>query len=455
MCLGERDALPRRAQTQLTYHEVATSKRALELRAQDDQPADDRPADDRPAGVNSRQDDRPAGVNSRQRVSFLPRSTDCRGAPTGVNCPPPSVCSASTAWPAGPHFGHHPSDIRTLSWISIDRKLASELERSLLLGGTVSRPRQILPGQFYLLTRRCTQRMFLLRPDAATNNAFMYCLAVAAQLFGIDVLYSVAESNHHHTVIFDRHGCVSAFLEYFHKLVARSQNALRGRCENLWASGEPCVTRLLDRAAVIDKLIYAATNPVKDRLVERVHHWPGPQTFAAFAYGREITAKRPAHFFRKAGSMPAQVTLRVTIPAELGPAEEVIREVCEGIDRFERAVATERRRTGAGVIGRRRILSQSWKDSPSSIELRRVCRPRFAGGIDVRIPEIERYRAFLYAYKHAREQWLAGRNVLFPAGTYWLSRFAYVSVEQPNSQPFDPWLNFTSRQPWSSPAASA
>src|ERR1043166_5115689 len=29
-------------------------------------------------------------------------------------------------------------------------------------------PRQVLPGQFYLITRRCTQRQFLLRPDAGT-----------------------------------------------------------------------------------------------------------------------------------------------------------------------------------------------------------------------------------------------------------------------------------------------
>lgn len=41
-------------------------------------------------------------------------------------------------------------------------------------------PRQVLPGQFYLITRRCSQRQFLLRPDTATNNAFLYCLIDAA-----------------------------------------------------------------------------------------------------------------------------------------------------------------------------------------------------------------------------------------------------------------------------------
>jgi hypothetical protein len=49
-------------------------------------------------------------------------------------------------------------------------------------------PRQVIPRQFYLVTRRCTQRQFLLRPDAATNNAFLYCLITAALRSEIDVL---------------------------------------------------------------------------------------------------------------------------------------------------------------------------------------------------------------------------------------------------------------------------
>jgi putative transposase len=87
-------------------------------------------------------------------------------------------------------------------------------------------PRQVLPNQFYLITRRCTQRQFLLRPDAATNNAFTYCLIEAAQRYGVDVVLPCALSNHYHAVIFDRSGRYPAFIEHFHKMFARSQNAL-------------------------------------------------------------------------------------------------------------------------------------------------------------------------------------------------------------------------------------
>ena len=277
-----------------------------------------------------------------------------------------------------------------------------------------------------MLTRRCAQRMFLLRPDDATNNAFIYCLALAAIRFGIDVLFTLAESNHHHTIIFDRHGHVSAFLEHFHKLVARSQNALRGRWENFWAAQEPCVTCLLDRDAVIDKLIYAASNPVKDRLVERVHHWPGVNTWSAFIHRRSIKAIRPRHFFRS--SMPAQVTLDLVIPRDLGDPNEVVREVREGVEAIEEQVRTERMENGASVIGRRRVLAQSWKDCPTSFEPRRERRPRFAGATHMRVPALAGYRSFLCAYKHARDRWRRGLDAVFPAGTYWLTRFAHVHV---------------------------
>jgi putative transposase len=44
----------------------------------------------------------------------------------------------------------------------------------------------VFPGQFLFITRRCTQRQFLLRPDAETNNAFTYALAEAPQRHDIE-----------------------------------------------------------------------------------------------------------------------------------------------------------------------------------------------------------------------------------------------------------------------------
>ncbi|MEZ5819093.1 MAG: hypothetical protein R3D44_18640 [Hyphomicrobiaceae bacterium] len=51
-----------------------------------------------------------------------------------------------------------------------------------------------------MVTRRCTQRTFLLRPDDATTQTFLYCLAHAAEQTGVQVLYSMVMSNHHPSV---------------------------------------------------------------------------------------------------------------------------------------------------------------------------------------------------------------------------------------------------------------
>jgi hypothetical protein len=280
-----------------------------------------------------------------------------------------------------------------------------------------------------MITRRCTQRQMLLRPDDETTNAFTYCLALAAQRYQMDVVLTMAEGNHHHTVIFDRHGNHPAFVEHFHKLLARSQNVLRGRRENFWAAEEVCITRLVDPATVIDKLVYAATNPVKDGLVERVHHWPGCNGYKALVARRPLTARRPLHFFRK--TMPATVTLSLVIPPELGNEREVIDEVRARVKAFEKTAAAERRRTGARVLGRRRARTQPWNEIPNSEEPRRTLRPRFAGALGPRVAALISYREFLADYREARAQWLMDRSAVFPHGTYWLARFAAVATAPP------------------------
>ena len=239
-------------------------------------------------------------------------------------------------------------------------------------------PRQVLPRQFYLITRRCSQRQFLLRPDSATNNAFLYCLIDAALRFEIDVLLPCVMSNHYHAVIYDRAGRYPEFIEHLHKLVARSQPALRGRWEHLWSSEQTCVVKLVGREAVMDKLVYTATNPVQDALVERVHHWPGVNGLSALLTGRSLRATRPLHFFRANGPMPETVEMTPAVPPELGPADAVLAELRDKVRAVEHNQAIERQRTGRRVLGRRAVLAQSWRDQPASREPRRNLRPRVA-----------------------------------------------------------------------------
>jgi hypothetical protein len=238
----------------------------------------------------------------------------------------------------------------------------------------------------------------------------------------------MAESNHHHTVIYDRYGRFPAFTEHFHKMLAKCMNARWGRWENLWAAGAVCVTRLLGRQAVMNELVYAATNPVKDLLVEEAWQWPGSIGYRVLMQIKPLSAKRPRHFFRQGGSMPAQVTLELVIPAVLGTRDEVVAELRARVEQVEQATREHRHQTGRRILGRRNVLAQSWQASPTSVEPRRRLRPRFAGPTTERIAAVLAYKDFLAAYDHARLAWKSGMRAVFPGGTYWLARFAPVTV---------------------------
>jgi len=296
----------------------------------------------------------------------------------------------------------------------------------------MSLPRQVLPDEFYMLTRRCMLRKFLLRPDDETNNAFLYCLAEAAQRWAITVLLPSMMSNHHHTALYDRNGTICEFMEHFHKMLAKCMNALRGRWENFFSSEPPCLVQLVDRNDILDKLTYAATNPVKDGLVERVADWPGVNGLDALLGRRVLKARRPAHFFRDDGPMPEEVELVLEIPTgtrQIGDVAGFLDELRARVVDVEQACARDRAVTGRRVLGRRRILRQSWRDSPSSHAPHRGLRPRVAARSKwSRIEALRRNRQFHRDYVEARQAWLAGAPALFPAGTYWLRRFANVPV---------------------------
>jgi hypothetical protein len=267
-----------------------------------------------------------------------------------------------------------------------------------------------------------------MRPDRETNNAFVYCLAEAAARFQIQVLFTVAMSNHHHTGIYDPAGNYPAFLEHFHKLFAKCQNALRGRWENFWSSEQTSVVRLVEPADVLEKMTYALTNPVKDRLVERARHWPGVTSVEAASRGAYLHASRPKHFFRDDGTMPETVRLSFSRPKgfEHLTSSQFAELVAERVRQVEETVLIERRRTGSSVLGRRAVLLQRCTSRPETREPRRELNPRVAARNKWRrIEALLRNRAFREAYAAARASFISGvRSVLFPAGTYWLRRFA-------------------------------
>jgi hypothetical protein len=180
-------------------------------------------------------------------------------------------------------------------------------------------------------------------------------------------------------------------------------------------------------------MLYALTNPVKDPLVEHVWEWPGVNSYDATINGTALVAGRPAHFFRENGNMPEAVELRLSRPSgfESMPHEEFAGMIKKRVLAFEQATAVERRERGIRVLGRERILNQDWNASPDSRAPHFKLDPRVAAKNKwARIEALGRNKAFLEAYLEARSRLKSGaKDVVFPAGTWWLRRHADVPCE--------------------------
>jgi putative transposase len=294
----------------------------------------------------------------------------------------------------------------------------------------VTQPRQVIADRTYFLSRRCTQRQFLLRPDESVEQIYLYCLAEAAQRFDITIHGWIAMSNHHHALIHDTYGRLPAFLAHLHKMLAKALNALRGRWENFWASEQPNAVYLVDKDDRFDKLLYILANPVADHLVDRVTDWPGASSLSMNLSGREKRVKRPRGFFREDGPMPEEVVLRAHRPHGFEDLSDAAwrKKLTEALAELEAKARSARRRDGSGVVGRRAVLGVDPEDRPATVAPRRTLRP-CVGCLDrvKRKVELALLRGFRVAYRIAFCRWRAGaRDVLFPPGTYAMLAFGAV-----------------------------
>ncbi len=284
----------------------------------------------------------------------------------------------------------------------------------LLRGMTA--PRQVLPGTTYLVTRRCTQRQFLLRPSKAVRQVFLYLLAVAADRYGIKVHAFCVMSNHYHLVLTDPDARLPEFQQYLDGLLARAINAQLGHREGFWGPDSFSAVELASRQAVVDKTAYTLANPVAAGLVRSARRWPGlwsaPEEIGAGA--RPVP--RPNHFFNPKGSMPESVPLKLTTPPGF-PTAETFREQIWAALAEKEAEAVRKVGTFLGVA---RVLAQKTTARARRVEPLGQLNPRVATRDKwKRIEALGRLVSFLSAYRQALSEWREGkRDAVFPAGTY-------------------------------------
>ncbi len=283
-------------------------------------------------------------------------------------------------------------------------------------------PRQILPETTYLVTRRCTQRQFLLKPSKTTNDVFLYLLAVAAQRFGIRVHAFCVLSNHYHLVVTDPDARLPAFHQFLDALAARALNASLGRWEAFWAPNSYSAVTLVSPSDIIDKAAYVLANPVAAGLVRLGRLWPGLWSAPELIGSSALEVSRPKHFFDPKGCLPEKATLQLTLPPGFASAEEFREQLAAALAERESLAAEE---VGGSFLGAARVLAQKPTAQPRPGEPRRTLNPRIAGRDKwKRLEALGRLAEFLDSYRAA---WAARRDgntdALFPCGTYLLRVF--------------------------------
>lgn len=293
-------------------------------------------------------------------------------------------------------------------------------------------PRQILPGAAYLITRRCTQREFLLRPSELTNQIILYVLGVAAQRTGVIVHAYCVMSNHLHLVLTDVYGRLPDFEHFLDGISARAMNRALGRRQGFWDDDGYSAVVLATAVAMIDAAAYVLANPVAAGLVSSGSEWPGLWSGVERIGGAALVAEKPGVFFRKKGPMPAAATLQLAPPTGF-TAEEYRAAVASALAGREAVARAEMAAKKRPFLGARRVLELSTNTRAARPEPR----GRFHPVVAARDPSayfevLRRIADFVVHYRAARALFIQGvRDVVFPPGTYGLRVSCGVSCAAP------------------------
>ena len=265
------------------------------------------------------------------------------------------------------------------------------------------------------------------------RDIFGYLLAMALRKYGIELHAGIQMGNHHHLDITDVHGVRPFFKAYFHGLVGRAFNMLRGRSGNFWDSRGSCDTERDNDEESSGDLIYTDTNAVSAGLVKWPELWPGFTT-AGWAFGETRSFRRPelSFFDTDETEWPDVATITRVRPPSLQhlcdadatqQLQDAVRLRCHRVqDRMRR----ENRRFKQHL----KLSRERWWRRPNSREELFTVTPRVATRCRWRrLALLQRNRSWEAQYAAAALAFARGeRDAPYPTGT-WLMRVRYdVSI---------------------------
>lgn len=265
-------------------------------------------------------------------------------------------------------------------------------------------------GEIHMVTNRCEEGRFFLKPTREVLDIVNYWFARAMVKYGNGLaIYAFCFlCNHFHLLCRDDSGNLAKFMEYFQGNVAKAINRHLGRSPAHFWQGHYDDQIIEGPRTFWKKYLYIVANAVKSGLVDRVSQWKGFCSYRAALSGKPIVAvgvnrtrmhnasrgnkKREAREFEER----FEFSLATPPGMEHLSQKERAREISKMVRKAERHYSDRRDRKPA--LGMKRVMEVSTLHKPQS--LARAPKRRFA--CDSRQQEKERleeYRAFIDAYK--------------------------------------------------------
>ena len=293
----------------------------------------------------------------------------------------------------------------------------------------MTRPRRHIEGQSVMLTRRCRDRYFFLRPGKDVNSITRYEFSKAANRYGLEIHGLMVMSNHPHIIATDYRADRSDFMRDSMSGIAKNGNKLHGRSGSFWDEKRYNDVILLDQDALEEKLLYVWLNPVEAGLVKRAEDWPGYKILPD-DWGKKVKIPRSGvHNERN----PEYIEFVAQPPPgyEEMTLEEVKAHFNALLKEAENEIGARFRKIGKKFMGIKKIRKIDPFEQPKKEEEKTELTPMFASkNRQNMMRAIEIYKTFIDEYETKRQRWQLGKKVEFPCGTIWLKKHARVKCQE-------------------------